>query len=125
MRGMAAVCALVLVTSNALAAMACALPRRPRARTDRGIGADQAPCPQHVADAGTGVLPDQPSGSTHCPQEDPAFRRVPGICLRPTCPRGGAGPRAACANAGHAARRRDANDSPPKPLYTRLSRLLL
>jgi len=124
---MAAVCALVLVTSNALAAMGLCIAKTPPAPAPiEASVADQAPCPQHVADAGTGVLPDQPSGSTHCPQEDPGVQARAGDLPAADLPLVAAPVRAPLAQTQvMPARRRDRNDSPPKPLYTRLSRLLL
>ena len=127
MRGMAAVCALVLVTSNALAAMGLCIAKTPTAPAPIEVSvADQAPCPQHVADAGTGVLSDQPSASTHCPQEDPGVQARAGDVPVADLPLVAAPVRAPLAQT-HAMSRGDAtaNDSPPKPLYARLSRLLL
>lgn len=127
MRGMAAVCALVLVTSNALAAMGLCIAKTPTAPASiEASVADQAPCPQHVADAGTGVLPDQPSASLHCPQDDPGAQARAGDVPAADLTLAAAPVRASLAQT-QVTLRGDAtvDDSPPKPLYARLSRLLL
>ena len=122
-RGAAALFALVLVASNALAAMGlCAVKTPPTAAVTQ---AAEAACP-HEADA-AGVHPaSEPAAASHCPQDDPAAQTragdVPSACvvavpvfLRFSVATDSGTQRAAIA----------ADSSPPTPLYARLSRLLL
>jgi hypothetical protein len=127
MRGVAAVCALVLVAGNALAAMGLCVAKTPTAPASiEASVADAAPCPQHVADAGSGVLPDLPAASTHCPQEDPGVQARAGDVPAADLPLVAAPVRAPLAQAqGMLRGDATANDLPPEPLYARLSRLLL
>jgi hypothetical protein len=124
---MAAVCAVVLVVGNALAAMGLCIAKTPTAPASiEASVADQAPCPQHVADAGTGVLPDLPSASTHCPQEDPGVQTRAGDVPAADLPLVAAPVRAPLAHAtGMLRGDATANHLAPGPLYARLSRLLL
>jgi hypothetical protein len=122
-RGAAALFALVLVASNALAAMGlCVVKAPPPAAVTQ---AAEVPCPHDVDTAG--VIPSgEPAAAAHCPQDDPAAQTragdVPSACvvavpvfLRFSVATDSGTQRAAIA----------ADSSPPTPLYARLSRLLL
>ena len=122
-RGAAALFALVLVASNALAAMGvCVVKAPPPVAVTQ---AAEAPCPHDVDSAGA-IPSGEHAATAHCPQDDPAAQTragdVPSACvvavplfLRISFPvdRGTQGPAVA------------ADTSPPTPLYARLSRLLL
>jgi hypothetical protein len=126
MRGVAAVCALLLVTSNALAAMGLCIAKTPTASAPIEASLADLPCPQHVADAGSGVLPDQPTAATHCPQEDPGVQARAGDVPVADLPLVAAPVRAPLAQMlGMLPGDATTNDSPTEPLYARLSRLLL
>jgi hypothetical protein len=127
MRRVAALCALVMVASNALAAMGlCVAKTRTVAPVSAGEATEEALCPQHGTDAG-GALTGEPVATKHCPQDDPgaqvrsgdlpAATLMPAIDnrLRITVPDPAAG---LCSNSSP-------DDSPQTPLYERLSRLLL
>lgn len=126
-RAVAALCALMLVTSNAIAAMGMCIAKAPAApRLLELSTVETAPCPQHVADEGSGVLPDQRTVAPHCPQDDPGAQARAGdapaadtVMISPPV-------RTAPAHSDDAQHRATAPDeSPPTPLYARLSRLLL
>lgn len=126
MRVVAAACALLLVTSNALAAMGLCIAKTPTAPAPIEASVADLPCPQHVADAGSGVLPDQQTASTHCPQEDPGVQARAGDVPTADLPLVAAPVRAPLAQMRSMLRGdATANDSPTEPLYARLSRLLL
>ena len=122
-RGAAALFALVLVASNALAAMGmCVVKAPPPVAVTQ---AAEAPCPHDVDTAGA-IASGEPTAAAHCPQDDPAAQTrtgdVPSACvvavpafLRFSVPTGSGTQCAAVA----------ASSSPPTPLYARLSRLLL
>jgi hypothetical protein len=126
-RGLAALCALMLVTSNALAAMGLCIAKVPVASTTvAAAAAEQSPCPQHVVDDSAGALPEQPSASPHCPQDDPGAQVRSGDVPAADLPIIVAQPRAPLAHATSARRgAATVDDSPHTPLYARLSRLLL
>jgi hypothetical protein len=122
-RGAAALFALVLVASNALAAMGmCVVKSPPPAVVTQ---ATEAPCPHDVDTVGA-IPSGEPAAAAHCPQDDPAAQTragdVPSACvvavpvfLRISVATGSGTQCAAVA----------ADTSPPTPLYARLSRLLL
>lgn len=126
-RAVAALCALMLVASNAIAAMGMCAAKAPAAPQPREAAtAEPMPCPQHDADAGSGVLPDPHAAAPHCPQDDPgaqaragdvpaadAVLMSPPVRVASACPDD-----AQCRVAS-------TDESPPTPLYARLSRLLL
>jgi hypothetical protein len=126
-RALALLCALVLVSGQALAAMGLCIAKAPAAAAAVAAAtAEQSPCPQHVADAASGALPEQPSASPHCPQDDPGAQVRAGDVPAADVPSITAQPRAPLAQASHAQRGAAAADeTPPTPLYARLSRLLL
>jgi hypothetical protein len=122
-RGAVALFALVLVASNALAAMGICVVKTPSpvAVTQ----AAEAPCPHDLDTAGS-VPSGEPTAAAHCPQDDPAAQTrtgdVPSACvvavpvfLRFSVPTGSGTQCAAVA----------VDSSPSTPLYARLSRLLL
>lgn len=122
-RGAAALFALVLVASNALAAMGlCIVKAPPPVAVTQAV---EAPCP-HEAGAGEAIPSGEPAAATHCPQDDPAAQTragdVPSACvvavpvfLRMAIP----------IDSGTHGDAVAADTSPPTPLYARLSRLLL
>ena len=125
-RAVAGLCALVLVAGNVLAAMGVCIAKSPAAPVAApALAVDQTPCPQHLAD-GHETISTDPVAPTHCPQDDPGAQvragdvPVAGVALISTLPR----PLVAC-ETGSWRGIRSADDSPPTPLYTRLSRLLL
>ena len=125
-RALALLCVLVLVSGHALAAMGLCIAKAAAPAASAVSAAEHAPCPQHVEGADAGALPNQPSASPHCPQDDPSAQvrggdapavglPVTAVQLRvPPSPWGGE-------LRGDTA----TNDSSPTPLYARLSRLLL
>jgi hypothetical protein len=126
-RALTALCTLVLVAGNALAAMGLCVAKTPSVPTaPAALAASQAPCPQHFAsDRDAAASPDR-AAPTHCPQDDPSAKvrsgdaPVAGFALVSALPR----PLVAC-ETGAGSADGDSNNSPPTPLYTRLSRLLL
>ena len=123
-RAVAALCALVLVAGNALAAMGVCIAKAPPAPAV--LVHDQTPCPQHLAQDGLKSVSTDPAAPTHCPQDDPGAQvragdaPVDGVALISALPR----PPVA-GETGSWRGIRSTNNSPPTPLYTRLSRLLL
>ncbi len=127
MRGVTALCALVMVASNALAAMGLCVAKTPTAPAASSVEvSDQAPCPQHVDDAGS-VPSGEPAAVKHCPQDDPGVQvrmgDLPAAALMPAIdnPLRVVVPDPAATLRGNPA----SDDSSPTPLYARLSRLLL
>ena len=127
-RGLVAALALVLITSNALAAMGLCIAKAPGALGAVSVPAsNEMPCPQHVADEWIGSLTTDPAGPAHCPQDDPGAQARAGADV-PSADlpiisvqfRALLAP-ATCEGCGEATD----NDSPQAPLYARLSRLLL
>lgn len=122
-RGAAALFALVLVASNALAAMGmCVVKAPPQVAVTQ---AAEAPCSHDVDTAGA-IPSGEHAATAHCPQDDPAAQTragdVPSACvvaapvfLRISVPIDSGTQGAAVA----------ADTSPLTPLYARLSRLLL
>lgn len=122
-RGAVALFALVLVASNALAAMGMCVVKAPLP-----VAVTQAadvPCPHDVGVSGA-IPSGEPMAAAHCPQDDPAAQSragdVPSACvvavpvfLRFSVPTDSGTQCAAFA----------VDSSPPTPLYARLSRLLL
>ena len=125
-RCLAALVALVVVFSNALAAMGVCIAKAPVAPVSAAV-ADAAPCPH--AGGGTDSRADttDPTVQAHCPQDEPgaqvratdipttdlpplAVLQSRAISLDPPC---------------SLARAESIDESPPEPLYARLSRLLL
>jgi hypothetical protein len=126
-RGIAALCALVMVASNALAAMGLCIAKAPVAlQTSKTAALEQAPCPQHVADQGGAVPTGEPAAAKHCPQDDPGAQvrgDVPATAYMPAIFHS---LRITISNsAGTLRNRAAADESAPTPLYARLSRLLL
>lgn|SRR5512134_2606462 len=121
-RGAAALFALVLVASNALAAMGMCVVKAP---SPLAATAAEAPCP-HDVDTDGAMPSGEPAATSHCPQDDPAAQTragdVPSVCVVAVpvflrfsvVPGSGTQPAAVAADT-----------SPPTPLYARLSRLLL
>jgi hypothetical protein len=126
-RGLASLCALVLVACNALAATGLCIAKAPVAPTAvASLAADQAPCPQHAVDDSGLALPDLPSATSHCPQEEPGAQLRAADLPSADLPIIAVLPRAALAHAAIARRgAAGTDDSPRTPLYARLSRLLL
>lgn len=126
-RGLALLCALVLVSSNALAALGVCVAKAPAApRSAPAASAADAPCPQHVADAAGNPTAGERLSASHCPQDDPSAQPrtadVPAWdCV--AAPSSTPIDSAACVTV--AARAADLDYVPPEPLYARLSRLLL
>lgn len=126
-RAVALLCALVLVSGHALAAMGLCIAKAPAAPAASSVtAAEQAPCPQHVDGDDAGVLPDQSLASPHCPQDDPGAQVRAGDVPAAVLPLAALQLRVVVEHAT-VALRGDAttNDSPSTPLYARLSRLLL
>jgi hypothetical protein len=127
-RGLVAALALILITSNTLAAMGLCIAKAPAALGAVSAPAgDEAPCPQHVADESAGSLTTDPAPPTHCPQDDPGAQARAGadvpcadLPIISVQVRALVAP-ATCEGCGEATD----NDSPQTPLYARLSRLLL
>ena len=127
-RGLVAALALVLITSNALAAMGLCIAKAPVSRAEASASAgDKEPCPQHIADEWTGSSTTDPAGPAHCPQDDPGAQARAGtdvpsadLPIISVQPRALLVP-ATCERCGAATD----NDPPHTPLYARLSRLLL
>lgn len=118
----AGVLTLALVASNAFAAMGVCVAKAPVRAASQPLAAE-APCPQHVIDAS---VPAGESGSTHCPQDDPGAQPrtadLPGgdWIAAPAFTRLDVAP-----GVRFTMRAVARNESPPEPLYARLSRLLL
>jgi hypothetical protein len=122
-RGAAALFALMLVASNALAAMGmCIVKAQPPAAV---MQVAEAHCP-HDVDAAGAIPFDEPTAAAHCPQDDPAAQPRTGdvpptyvvavpVFLRISVP----------TDSGTQGADVTADESPPTPLYARLSRLLL
>lgn len=128
-RGLALLCALVLVSSNALAALGvCVAKASPAPRSAPAAATTDAPCPQHVADADAAGNPatGERLSAAHCPQDDPgAQTRAADLptgdwLAAPSCTPLDIAPREIVA-----ARAAFLDYAPPEPLYARLSRLLL
>ena len=126
-RGLAVLCALVLVTSNALAALGVCVAKTPPAGLPTQVAsAESEPCPQHDADAVGSPASGEHAAVTHCPQDDPGAQpRAADLptgdwVAAPSCARPDMAPRVIVA-----ARVADLDYAPPEPLYARLSRLLL
>lgn len=124
---MATLCALVLVAGNALAAMGVCIAKAHAAPVAASeLVADQAPCPRHAEDTGLVTVSSDHAARTHCPKDDPGAQvrvgdtPIAGVALISSLPRSPV----AC-ETGLSRDLRSADDSPPTPLYTRLSRLLL
>ena len=120
-------CALVLVSSNALAALGvCVAKAQPAAQAALAATAADAPCPQHVADAAGSPAAGERLSAMHCPQDDPGAQArtadLPGgdWVAAPLSSRIDSAPRVIVA--GRAAY---LDHAPSEPLYARLSRLLL
>ena len=121
--GAAALFALVLVASNALAAMGqCIVKAPPPAAVTQSA---EAPCP-HEAGATEAIPSGEPAAAAHCPQDDPAAQTRPGdvpsacVAAVPVFLR-----MAVLVDSGTHGADVAAGESPPTPLYARLSRLLL
>jgi hypothetical protein len=122
-RGAAALFALMLVTSNALAAMGMCIVKAPPP-----VAVSQAAevhCP-HDGGAAEAIPSGEPAAAAHCPQDDPAAQTRAGdvppavvvaapVFLRMTVP----------TDSGTQGADVTVDESPPTPLYARLSRLLL
>lgn len=122
-RGAAALFALMLVASNALAAMGmCIVKSPPPVAVTQ---AAEVACP-HEGGAAATVPSSEPAAAAHCPQDDPAAQTRAGdvpsayavavpvfLRIAVSVDRGTQGADVA------------ADESPPTPLYARLSRLLL
>jgi hypothetical protein len=126
-RGLAVLCALLLVTSNALAALGvCVAKTAPAGLPTQVASAESEPCPQHDADAVGSPASGERAVATHCPQDDPGAQpRAADLpagdwVAAPSCARLDSEPRVIVA-----ARAADLDFAPPEPLYARLSRLLL
>jgi hypothetical protein len=126
-RGLALLCALVLVTSNALAALGVCVAKTPPAGLSAQVAsAESAPCPQHDADAVGNPASGERAAATHCPQDDPSAQPraadlpVGDWVAAPSCARLDIAPRVIVA-----ARAAYLDYAPPELLYERLSRLLL
>jgi hypothetical protein len=126
-RAVAALCALLLVACNAFAAMGVCIAKVPAVAVALASSdADQAPCAQHAADDRLETLTGDPATPTHCPQDDPGAQvrvgdtPVAGVALISSLPRS-----PVVRETGSSRGIRSADDSPPTPLYARLSRLLL
>lgn len=126
-RGLALLCALVLVSSNALAALGVCVAKTPPAGLSAQVtSAESAPCPQHDADAAANSASGERAAATHCPQDDPGAQSrtadlpVGDWFAAPSCTRLDSAPHVIVA-----ARAADLDYTPPQPLYARLSRLLL
>jgi len=126
-RALAAFCALVLLAGNAFAAMGLCVAKTPAVPSaPAALVAGQAPCPQHFAGDGDDAASPHRTVPAHCPQDEPSAKvrsgdaPVAGFALVSALPR----PLVAC-ETGVWADGRDSDNSPPTPLYTRLSRLLL
>jgi hypothetical protein len=118
----AGVLTLAFVASNAFAAMGVCVAKAPVRAALQPLAAE-APCPQHVVDAS---VPAGESGATHCPQDDPGAQPrtadlpVGDWIAAPAFTRLDVAP-----GLGFKMRAVERNESPPAPLYARLSRLLL
>jgi hypothetical protein len=128
-RAVTALCALVLVTSNALAAMGLCIAKAPAAPLGIAAVSGEPSCVQHVGQHAAddpADPPAEPAAAAHCPQDDPGAQFRPGdlpsLDLATT-------PLPLRAPAFHVDLFQvgDAHndDLPPTQLYTRLSRLLL
>jgi len=124
-RGIAALCVLLMVASNALAAMGLCIAKAPVTAPISLAASDEAPCAQHINE-GTRTS-GEPLAQLHCPQDDPGAQLrggdIPGAALLGAI----ASPlRIVIADSARLAHVTGGYDaSPPTPLYSRLSRLLL
>jgi hypothetical protein len=124
-RGIAALCVLLMVASNALAAMGLCVVKAPAAAPVTLAAADEAPCVQHINEGAR--TSSEPSAQLHCPQDDPGAQLRSGDIPAPALLVAVASPlRIAIADPASFARASGAHDAAsPTPLYSRLSRLLL
>jgi hypothetical protein len=127
-RGLAALTVLMLVASNALAAAGLCLAKTPLPQVvtvaTATAAAEHAPCPYHAADEAP--LPDHPAvPSAHCPQDEPAAQvraDTPAADLAVIAVAPLPAPLPAARDLQP---RASVDESPPTPLYSRLSRRLL
>lgn len=126
-RGLALLCALVLVSSNALAALGVCVAKAPAApRSAPAAFVADAPCPQHVADAAGSPAAGEPLSAAHCPQDDPSAQpRTADLPAGDWVAAHSSTPIDSAPRAIFAARAADLDYVSPEPLYARLSRLLL
>ena len=124
-RVIAALCVLLMVASNALAAMGLCIVKAAATDPVSVTLSDEAPCAQHVNEATRNS--SEPSAQQHCPQDDPGAQLRSGDIPAAVSLVAIASPlRVAIVDPASVARASGAHDaSPPAPLYSRLSRLLL
>jgi hypothetical protein len=125
-RCLAALVALVVVTSNALAAMGMCMAKAPVAPSSVIVADGEAPCLHHEARAENRSGQADPAAQAHCPQDDPGAQvratDIPGVGL----PMLSFQPRESLlVPRGTLASAATVDASPPQPLYARLARLLL
>lgn len=125
-RGIAFLCVLLMVASNALAAMGLCAAKTPVASAVSLAVSDEAPCAQHV-DEGAARTSSEPSARIHCPQDDPGAQLRTGDIPAAALMAAIATPlRIAVVDGGDRGCAVGACDAAPAtPLYARLSRLLL
>lgn len=122
-RGLAALTALMLVASNAVAAMGLCAAKLPAPLPAPQALASEAPCPfHHQVESDSAPVPQ----AAHCPQDDPGAQARGGETAATDLLLAAPPPVAFVADVAVTPRHVDSVDrSPPPLLYARLARLLL